>query len=388
MCIIETLQFINDNLDCNNTTISFFLDFSKAFDCVNHTILLDKMKYYGIRGIANDWFKSYLTNRTQHVTIGDAHSGSRPISMGVPQGSILGPLLFLIFINDLPRCSQNFKFTLFADDSTLSCHFDRNISIQQITDTLTHNLHQVHNWLTSNHIKINTSKSHFIAFSYRGHIEFNPIKFGNSFIHQTSQTKFLGLHIDNHLSFDHHINHISNKLSKAIGILYKLNHTLPTHTLITLHNTLILPYLTYCIESWHGTSRYLTESVNVLHKKAIRAIFNLPYNAHTNEYYRDHKILKLQDLYIMNLCTHLFQYKYPTVPLSFSSRIQTHSNLHNHNTRNRHDINLPRYTKSSTQSCFLFQAIHEWNSLPQTIKDVKNKNTLKAYLKSHYTSMY
>ena len=385
---IETLQYIYDNLDCNNTILSFFLDFSKAFDCVHHAILLDKMNMYGIRGVAGDWFKSYLSNRTQFVSVNGVQSDTGRIERGVPQGSILGPLLFLIFINDLPNCSDNFKFTLFADDSTPTCKFDNHVSHQQITNDLTLNMQHVHSWLNANHIKINTSKSFFIAFSYRGNVEFDPIPFGNSFIHQATNVKFLGLQIDNHLSFSHHIDNICSKISKSVGILYKLNHTLPINTLITLHNTLILPYLTYCIESWHGTSRYLTDKVEILHKKAIRAIFNLPYNSHTNDYFKNNNILKLQDLYKLKLCLLLYQYINPSVPLSLTHRIRTHDSIHNHNTRHRRDLNLPRYTKASTQSCFLFQSISEWNTLPQTIKNSTSKNTLKKNLKSYYLSKY
>ena len=114
------LQFIYNNLDAGKTVLSLFLDFSKAFDCVDHTILLHKLEVYGVRGVALLWFQSYLSNRMQYVSINGNNSEYKSVESGVPQGSILGPLLFLIYINDFPKSSNFFKFNLFADDSTLS----------------------------------------------------------------------------------------------------------------------------------------------------------------------------------------------------------------------------------------------------------------------------
>ena len=123
--IVDMTQYIYDNLDCGDIVISFFLDFAKAFDTVNHAILLQKLQWYGIQDSALNWFNSYLSGRLQYVSLDGFNSQVHTIDRGVPQGSILGPLLFLIFINDFPNCSNFFKFTLFADDSTLTCKFGK-----------------------------------------------------------------------------------------------------------------------------------------------------------------------------------------------------------------------------------------------------------------------
>ena len=162
--ISKILPFSYDNIDNGLVVVSISLDFSTAFDCVDHKILLEKIFYYGVRGVALSWFRSYLSKRQQYVSINDKISERRLIDCGVPQGSILGPLLFLIFINDFPNSSSFFKFTLFADDSTLTCSF-KNIPTERIANIINKELTLVNKWLKANKIKVNVSKantSHFL----------------------------------------------------------------------------------------------------------------------------------------------------------------------------------------------------------------------------------
>ena len=161
----NTLQYIYKNLDNGSVVVSFFFNFAKAFDCVDHEILLMKLSWYGIRWVALKLFESYLTDMKQFMSLNGHNSQLSTIKSGVPQGSILDPLLFLIFINDFPNCSIFFKFTLFADDSSLTCSF-KNMSIEIITDSINEKLETINHWLNVNKINVNTSKSYHKAFSY------------------------------------------------------------------------------------------------------------------------------------------------------------------------------------------------------------------------------
>ena len=213
---------IYENLDRNDLVFSLYLDFKKDFDSVDHDILLDKLLHYGIRGDPYCWFKSYLTNRKQFVHVNKVKSKTCFLTNSVPQGSNLGPLLFLLYINHFPLCSNYFKFTMFADDCTLNCLIKRN-NLQAAHQMINQNLESIFRWTTSNRIKINAQKNKFILYSFRNHINLNEsILLGGEHIEQVTNVKFLGLLIDSNLRFDDHVNHISKNIARCLGILYKL----------------------------------------------------------------------------------------------------------------------------------------------------------------------
>ena len=385
--IVDMTQYIYDNLDQGETVISFFLDFSKAFDTVDHDILLYKLHLYGIRDIALNWFHSYLSGRLQYVSLDDFNSQVHLIDRGVPQGSILGPLLFLIFINDFPSCSNFFKFTLFADDSTLSCKFN-NTSADSMCLQLEAELCIINDWLNSNRLKLNSDKSHFICFSYRKNVTMRSIKMGDNFINEVNNTKFLGLILDKNLNFREHISHISNKCSKSIGILFRLNSYLPTKILKALYSSMILPYLNYSIEAWFGAARTDSNKIFVLQKKSIRAIFRLPFNAHTNESFKINNILKINELYKLNLCSLVYKYTQPSIDLPSAIRFQPVASRHTHNTRHNHNLVTPRYNLTKSQSSFVFNSIRAWNSLPDEVLTCNSLPSFKSRLKHHYCNLY
>lgn len=356
-------------------------------DQIDHELLLSKLGKYGFRGVSNDWFKSYLSDRKQYVCINETDSDLKSVTHGVPQGSILGPILFLIFINDFPDSTDFFKFTLFADDSSLLCKFDHS-NISLIHTTISSNLTKVFKWLTLNKIKVNVDKCKFIIFSYGRKLTLPPLVLGDGFIMETDSYKFLGIILDKKLNFKNHLVLLKSKISKTVGLLYKLNKFLPETILKSLYQTLVQPYLTYGIEAWFSAPNCLTDKIFVLQKKSIRAILNLHYNCHTNQYFKYLNLLKLSDLYKVNLMVFFYSSLNLGMNRNVSVYMQTHADTHSHNTRNRNKLKIPLVHKAHTQRSFLHRGINEWNSLPEIITESSSTVILWKNLKTLYLSCY
>ena len=292
----------------------------------------------------------------------------------------MGPLLFLVFINDFPQSNPFFKFSLFADDSTISCKFlNNNLSI--IKRELSNQLIPVSDWLQDNKIKINCEKSKFIVFSYRKNHNLNFIRFGNSVIRATSKIKFLGVTIDENLKFKDHVNLISAKISKTIGLLYKLSKIFPSEILRMLYHTLVLPHITYGIDIWFGAADTVLERVIVLQKKIIRAMNSLPFNAHTGDFFKNMNILRVNDLHKLSLA--IFMFKNIT-----NSTFNTNSDFHHYNTRFRNNLVIPLHNLTMTQKNWYIRAIKVWNRVPTHIKTSNTLNFFKNELKKHYIGLY
>ena len=385
--ITDKLKYIYENLDSDRIVFSLFLDFRKAFDSLNHSLLLQKLHYYGFRGTVHNWFKSYLSNRKQFIQLNNITSDQQLITHGVPQGSILGPLLFFIFINDLPNASNLFKYTLFADDSTLSTTFPPN-SRHTICNSINQELNNINSWLVTNKICINSSKTKYIVFSYGRNIDLPLIKIGNHKISATDNVKFLGIHLDPHLTFEHHIKYISNKIAKSVGILYKLNYYLPLNILKTLYTTMIQPYLLYGIEAYYGTYQTLTNKLFILQKKSVRAINKLPYNEHTNLAFKNMGILKLKDLFTYQIATFMYKTIYMSQNPDLSNELLRNQDVHSYETRQRNKLILPRITKHRSKNSILYQGVSVWNSIPVNVHENVSLSKFKNKLKENIISSY
>jgi hypothetical protein len=372
-------EYIYKSINNKEHALGIFVDLKKAFDTVNHNILLLKLHHYGFRGLSYRWFESYLRDRKQCVKIQNSKSDYVSINVGVPQGSVLGPLLFLFYINDLPNVSQVLSTILFADDTTLSLTGEK---YDDLIAVATAELDSVRNWMISNRLSLNVEKTFIIVFTNKLHDvnQASNVCFDDKIIKFCESGKFLGVTIDRRMSFGEHIEYVCSKVSKSIGIFYKLRESVPEHVLVKLYYSFVYPYLTYCNVIWGGTYDVHLTQLILIQKKIIRLITNESYLAHTGPLFFKTNILKINDLHTYLLAIEA----YKSNEQSNFLYVQ-----HSYDTRNRNNP-VPSFQRlTSTQRSLSFSLPNVWNSLPL---DVRQSHTLgifksrcKKYLINHYS---
>ena len=265
--LISITETIKKTLDNNKYGCGVFIKLRKAFDTVNHGILLQKLEHYGIRDSASSWFKSCLTNRRQYVHLNGINSEAKNVTCGVSQGSVFGPLLFLYYINDLPNISKKLKFYLFADDTNIYLESYDPTKLEQIMNK---ELEKLHEWLCINRLSLNITKTNFVIFHSinkpKKHI---TILINKEAIDEVKHVKYLGVLIDSQLTFKYHIDELNKQVSRAIGILYKLRHFVTSKILCNVYYAIIYPFLLYGIMIWGNTSLTLLNPIHILQKKFV-----------------------------------------------------------------------------------------------------------------------
>ena len=366
-------------MDNNDVPIGIFLDLSKAFDTIDHAILLKKLEHYGIDGIPLKLLKNYLTNRKQYVRLHEVNSNLLPINTGVPQGSILGPLLFIIYINDFARASAIFDFICYADDTTLFSTLNKFTNAQNINPDIIINteLAKINEWLEINKLSLNATKSKFMVFhTQQKHRAIKPPvpKINNTNIEKVEQFKFLGLTLDSNLNWKKHSDNIC---SQIIGILNRLKHILPQSIKIMLYNALLLPHINYCLVTWG----YQCKRINILQKRAVRLITLSKYNSHTAPLFKKLKLLTIKDTLAVHELKFYYKLTHNELPDYFQNwQIVTNSELHQHNTRRKHDIHIVGFRHTFAKRCIRINLPRTLNATSQSVKDKLFTHSVRGFV--------
>lgn len=357
---------------------------SKAFDFVDHKLLLYKLEKYGIRGVANDWIKSYLEDRYQCVEITKIKNSEKVTSrsnfklnrFGVPQGSVLGPFLFLLYINDLPNITHH-KTILFADDTTLIIKCENKETYE---NEINLTLNKTIEWLSNNNLKINVNKTQLIQFQNyrRQHVDLN-INYRNNKIEEVSTAKFLGLMLDKHCNWKGHVEHICNKLDRFVFAIKRLRQTVSTEAALSAYHGYVSSVLSYGLLMW-GNSVEIEKAFRV-QKKCVRAICGAWSTDSCKPLFKKFHILPLVCMYIRELC--VFVKLHPQHFNKFSEKL-------GRNSKYKFKLLRPRCRLDIYERNVYVKAIDVYNKLPDKFKELKInmfKKKLTAWLaeKCFYT---
>ena len=391
--LIKITEMIKESIDNHKYGCGIFIDLRKAFDTVNHNILLTKLEHYGIRGIALRWFESYLSSRKQYVFLNGESSKLRAISCGVPQGSVLGPLLFLLYINDLPNISKLLDFYLFADDTNIYCEAN---TLDELEKIINKELKELRTWLIVNRLSLNIDKTNFVLFHpYNKPMSHKiTIKLHKNAISEKDSVKYLGIIIDSTLSWQFHIESISKKLSRAVGLIYKIRPFINIKIMKILYYSFVYPHLLYAIEVWGSADTTHVNKLNILQKRVIRMIsfqdrrqddYSFP---PSDPLFVNLGIIKIQDIFKMNVSKFIYKCLNKTNPSNFHSWFTLSSMCNNHNTRSKF-IDIENSITTRNLFVSFYRTTHYglkqlkvlgakiWNNIPPLIR---NNTSIKIFL--------
>lgn len=376
--LLEVLDKWTKILENEGSVDTVYLDFAKAFDTVPHERLLVKLSAYGIKGDVLKWIKSFLGNRKQQVVVNGEESEWRSVLSGVPQGSVLGPVLFVIFVNDIPEVVKSMVY-LFADDTKLFARAPDDCSAIQ------DDLNNLQTWADTWQLRFNANKCKVMHIGKHKEGEYTMTSSGGTVVLDTVEVeKDLGVNIDNNLNFDHHIDSQVKKANKLLGMIRRTYTTLDTYSLPLLYNAIIRPHLEYCIPVWSPRWKKDQESIERVQRRATKLIPELK----TLEYVDRLKALKLPSLYYRRARGDMIEcYKYLHGIYNVSSDLlqrDVESRTRGHSMK----LKKGKAKGAARYNFFSFRCVNAWNSLSENVVSAETLNQFKNKLDDYWQDFH
>lgn len=362
-----------------------YIDFARAFETINREILINKLSNLGIKGKVLKWFQSYLENRKQLVRFNGSLSEKINVNNGVPQGSKLGPLLFIIYINDIIEKLNNvgIKCKMFADDMKIY-FYSHNIKI--IEYKLNEGLKILSDWMNKNQLKINVKKSAFMilnsqrANNVRGKCK---LMIDNEMLNEVRSTKYLGIIIDDTLTFNDNAKYVANKISKKVNLLYRLGNSISSFTKCTIYKSIILPHFDYCSTLMLNYSKSNIDLLQKLQNRAMRIILKV--NRYTNVKLMLDTLgwLSVKQRMIWNSCVLIQKMIDNLTPSYLSNHVKLIKNKHRYDTRQSNQLEVIKTKTHTGEKSIIYMGYNWYNSLPKSIKNERRIHIFKKNLKEH-----
>lgn len=353
-------------IDDKKVVVAVFLDLRRAFETVDRDILLNKLLMYGVQDRELVWFESYLMNRTQRTKVEGVVSDLVDVKLGVPQGTILGVLLFLIYVNDMEKVVKLSNLALFADDTLIYVVGD---SVDECTSKLNEDLSRLGDWFMLNKLKLNIEKTKCMVVNS---ILNNKILIDNVEIDLVNEIKYLGLVIDSSLSFKSHLEYICKKINKKLYFFSKIRKNLSVLSAIKIFNVMIRPHFEYCSSILFMFNAEMMNRLQKLQNRGMRIILKVSRYTSKSHMLRTLKWMSVSQRIKMNVLIMVFKIKHKIMPSYLTDRLTYVEDVQHYYLRNIWDFRLNFFNKSKTQNMLMYNGLKLFNNLPVNLKMEKN----------------
>lgn len=366
----DLINYLSESLDSRRVVIAVFVDLRKAFDVVSHDLLLNKLEKMGFRGIVLRLIQTYLVDREQYVYVSDKYSSVSRVGSGVPQGSVLGPLLYSVYVLSLRLARLDTRYFTFADDTVL---LYSNENIQYLTHIINTDLKKYYNWLLKNNLKINAEKTKFMLFKQRNktvpdiRINLNDVE-----LERVINIKYLGLTLDDDLGWGAHVDHVKSKIIPLTGALQRCKHFLTDNAKYKIYNAYFLSVLRYLLVVWGSCGVTVFNKIKVLQNKVLKILFNLEWRTHSDLLYSTLKITKINT--ILKIEQSKFIYRIINNKQKSNSTIKHVNQIHSYETRSLNDLYLENVRTTVALRSPLSESSKTFNSLPSALKNERSYN--------------
>ena len=380
--LINGTDYWYDNMDKKQLNLAIFLDLKKAFDTVDHRILIKNLGAYGIRGISGAWFSTFLSNRKQFCSVNGQKSGARLVTCGIPQGSCLGPLLFIIYLNDFEKCLEFSRASMYADDTHVT------LTSNNVDDLITNahrELRNISEWMRVNKLSANPKKTEYMIIGHPRRINdvevSEPLNLNDSEIKRVAKTKSLGVVVDEGLNWDNQLSKVKGKMSGGLRSLRKLKYLIPQSQLDHVYRALVESHLRYANVIWGSLSKSKINTLQRLQDRA-RSIID---NARQKDGW-SHNWLTVEQLIKFDRSVMTYKIINRQCPESLWDKYHQRTQLSNHITRNCRDLQIPRNNLEYVKKGFHYSALKAWNDIPIGIRELPTLSRFKKQLKCYFKS--